>query len=348
MIGVDDCIVTLSMPVYQSEKYIKRALLSVLNQDFDQMEILIIDNGCTDGSMQIVQDLINEYAGLKEIRILKREKNIGLGDARNLAIDYARGKYLIFMDSDDEIMYDCVSKLYSAMKESFVDFVAGSYNKSQNSFVFQSAFQYDDIILRGKGSVAKYFFSNRSISVTMWNKLYDVSFLRTNKIYCIPQHINEDLLFSLKLFVISNSCRLISDVTLNYYIYSNSFNGNIKKNWTLEYMETLCDIMDLCRSILLKYKKSIFEYDFIRWVLRYLFYISYNIIKSVAVSHQKKKELISYITYLPLNYIDLIRFSISKYDFVSCFIFTVIKSPYCVKKNLLICIYKFRFIKKII
>ena len=67
--------------------------MSALNQDFDNMEILILDNGSADKSLSIIEEIISDYKGCKVINFFRREKNIGLGDARNIAISHAQGKY---------------------------------------------------------------------------------------------------------------------------------------------------------------------------------------------------------------------------------------------------------------
>ena len=98
--------VTLSMPIYNVALYVERALLSALNQTFESIEFLIVDDKGSDNSMDIVRRIISEHPRGKDVRIIEHEKNIGLGATRNTAIDNANGEYLFFMDSDDEITPD--------------------------------------------------------------------------------------------------------------------------------------------------------------------------------------------------------------------------------------------------
>lgn len=335
--------VTLSMPVYKSEKYIRKAFMSALNQDFDNMEILIIDNGSADKSLSIIEEIISDYKGCKVINFFRREKNIGIGDARNIAISHAQGKYLFFMDSDDEITSDCISKLYKAMQEFPVDFVASSYDKVNNLFVSTLGYLYEDRKLDSSREILTYFFKKKRLSVTVWNKLYDISFLRKENICCIPTHINEDALFSVKLFLRAKSCRLLSDITLHYHIYNNSFNQANKINWTYEYIIQICEIVEHYFQLLSneynRYKRGLF----ITWLLKYIMYLIIKIQKSTMITPDDKKNFISGISRIPINLNDV------KYLFLnidsSLFLFgTLMIFPYKMRIFLLMSVYKIRHI----
>jgi glycosyltransferase involved in cell wall biosynthesis len=88
--------VTVLMPVYNSEKYLKDAIESILSQTFGDFEFLIINDGSTDSSMQIVQSYND-----KRIKLISNERNIGLPSTLNKGIELARGDYIVRMDSDD-------------------------------------------------------------------------------------------------------------------------------------------------------------------------------------------------------------------------------------------------------
>ena len=91
--------VTLSMPIYNVAPYVERALLSALNQTFESIEFLLVDDRGTDNSMDIVRRIIKDHPRGKDVRIIEHPHNIGLGATRNTAIDNAQGEYLFFMDS---------------------------------------------------------------------------------------------------------------------------------------------------------------------------------------------------------------------------------------------------------
>ena len=103
--------VTLAMPVYNVEKYVERALLSALNQTFDSIEFLIVDDKGTDRSMEIVSEIVSTHPRGKDVRIIDHVVNQGTGATKNSAIREAKGEYLFFMDSDDCLSRDCILSL---------------------------------------------------------------------------------------------------------------------------------------------------------------------------------------------------------------------------------------------
>jgi glycosyltransferase involved in cell wall biosynthesis len=118
--------VTLTMPVYNVAPYIEKSLLSALDQTYEEIEFIVVDDKGTDNSMEIVRKVIDNHPRGKAVKIIEHPINIGLGAGRNSAIDNALGEYIFFMDSDDEITPDCIQKLYDEMQRSDVDFVQGS------------------------------------------------------------------------------------------------------------------------------------------------------------------------------------------------------------------------------
>ena len=132
------CLITLSMPIYNVEKYIERALLSALNQTYQNLEILIVDDLGHDNSMDIVYQLKSTHPRGNCIRIITHKKNLGLGGTRNTAIESAQGKYLYFMDSDDAIVPDCIENLYNIISQDFI-FSIYLFDKS-------SIFSFNDCI----------------------------------------------------------------------------------------------------------------------------------------------------------------------------------------------------------
>jgi glycosyltransferase involved in cell wall biosynthesis len=93
--------VTIGMPVYQVEKYIRESLESALSQTFSSIEYLICDDCGTDSSIAIVREYQANHSRGKNIRIVRQPHNMGLGCARNRLIAEAKGRYIYFMDSDD-------------------------------------------------------------------------------------------------------------------------------------------------------------------------------------------------------------------------------------------------------
>ena len=111
--------VTVIMPVYNSERYVEQAVRSILSQEFDSFELLLIDDGSSDGSGAICDDLA---AGDSRVRVVHK-KNEGMCSARNLGIQLAQGEYLGFADNDDLMLPGLLRDNYALAKEHDADCV---------------------------------------------------------------------------------------------------------------------------------------------------------------------------------------------------------------------------------
>ncbi len=108
---MDNPIVSIVLPVYQVEEYISDCIHSILNQTFSDFELVIVDDGTKDNSINIVYSLLSKSE--IQFRIIKQE-NQGISAARNAGINAASGKFVICIDSDDIIHRDCVRLLYES------------------------------------------------------------------------------------------------------------------------------------------------------------------------------------------------------------------------------------------
>lgn len=120
----EDPLISVIIPVYNVEKYLKRCLDSVINQTYKNLEIILVDDGSTDDSGK----MCDEYAKKdKRIKIVHK-KNGGLSSARNCGIEKAKGEFLTFVDSDDEITANYVRFLFELIREFDVKMSIASYS----------------------------------------------------------------------------------------------------------------------------------------------------------------------------------------------------------------------------
>ena len=118
--------VTVGVPVYNSEKFIKRCIMSILNQTYQNIEIIIVDDGSTDNSLKVINELKENYKGYKKIKIFTK-CNEGLAKTRNYIIDKSTCDFIYFMDSDDWIENDTVEKIVSIQCKYNCDIVKINY-----------------------------------------------------------------------------------------------------------------------------------------------------------------------------------------------------------------------------
>lgn len=294
------CLITLSMPVYNVEKYIERALLSALDQTYQNLEILIVDDLGNDNSMNIVNQLKDTHPRGNCIRIITHEKNLGLGGTRNTAIEFAQGEYLYFMDSDDTIVSDCIETLYNIISQEKVDFVAAGINQIDEKGDSLEITDYPNITRRGKLCMAKYFYEEKNdIWVTTWNKLYNLSFLRESHIYFLEHVYHEDIAMYAMLALKARSFALINRVTYLYNCKREDSITNIGHGYTLKHLSDLTMVFTEIRK-LIQADNSINKHLLKEINLYYLFEIYYRYL-SAMYSDITRADLIKGLAKLSQN-----------------------------------------------
>ena len=124
--------VTLGVPVFNVEKYVRKMMDSALAQTFQSIEFLICDDCGTDHSIEIVREYQQTHPRGKDIRIVRQPQNMGIGAGRNRIVDEARGRYLYFMDADDTIASNTIEILYQAAQQYQAQLVYGSYERIED------------------------------------------------------------------------------------------------------------------------------------------------------------------------------------------------------------------------
>ena len=116
-------LVSIIVPIYNVEKYLRQCLDSILRQTFRPLEIILVNDGSTDGSDTICQ----EYAKIDERIVYLKKENGGVSDARNVGLDAVTSDYVLFIDSDDWIEPTYVEVLYEKIEEYQADIVFQNY-----------------------------------------------------------------------------------------------------------------------------------------------------------------------------------------------------------------------------
>lgn len=196
------CEVSIVIPVYNTEDYLSRAIESCLNQTFKGLEIIIINDGSTDSSLQIAQAYEAKYTG---IRVVTTE-NRGLSEARNKGLDVARGRYIYFLDSDDWIEPQTIEHCYRLANENELDMVLFD-SKVETDCSLESSieinfnnYKRDHIvdskpIYSGRQFVETYS-AKGGVLVQAWLVFTRRDFLLNNNIRFLPNAYYEDVAFN--------------------------------------------------------------------------------------------------------------------------------------------------------
>ena len=138
-----DVIVSVIIPIYNVENFIDRGLSFLLNQTYKQFEIILVDDGSTDGSLKKCQC----WAQKEERISIIHQENQGAGGARNKGIDNANGKYIYFFDIDDEISNELIGYNVQIMESYKVDFVLFGYKSVETAYKSETEVSFQDSIL---------------------------------------------------------------------------------------------------------------------------------------------------------------------------------------------------------
>lgn len=225
-------LISIGIPVYNVEPYIKRCLLSALNQTYHNLEILVIDDCGTDNSMQVVSEIIQTHPNGNKIRIIKHPINKGIGEARNTIINECKGKYVYFIDSDDYVEPNAIELLYIQAETNETDVAIASHRKvSITNGEELPTYQYQSYLcFKGKDSFANYVCSDLRwhVAIVVWNILFSVEFLRNNKLQFAGRK-DEDALFLSDYYSEVNSAIIMPDITYNYVARPDSIMGYMSR-----------------------------------------------------------------------------------------------------------------------
>ena len=216
--------VSVIVPVYNVEKYLKDCLNSVTNQTLEDIEIICVNDGSTDNSLAILEDYAKKDSRIKIIN----QKNKGLSGARNTGMKHVQGEYILFLDSDDWLNEDALSELYWSHLDDNLDMLFfqtvdyyeedGRYELNQFGGMTAIDDSFEGKIFNYK-DVASIIFK---IPHSAFNKLYSTSFLqRINASF--PEGINyEDLAFFYDVFLKAERVSILKKELLFYRIRENS------------------------------------------------------------------------------------------------------------------------------
>ena len=222
-------LVSIGIPVYNVEPYIEKCLLSVLNQTYENLEILVVDDCGSDNSMQIVSKLQRNTPRGFCLRIITQSKNGGSGEARNAVINQAQGKYLYFLDSDDYIEPNTIELMVEQAESNQTDVVIASLRKVVwNTDKELPTLQYSSFqLIKGKDAFANYVCQDLRwhIAITACNILFLSDFLRRNDIRFLASK-DEDALFLSDYYSEVGCAVILPDITYNYVIRPGSKMGN--------------------------------------------------------------------------------------------------------------------------
>lgn len=241
--------VSVIIPVYNVELYIDECIKSLISQEFREVEYIFINDGSLDKSI----DILNRYDD-NRIRIINR-KNGGLSAARNTGLKFARGEYILFIDSDDYLIDNkAIGNMYKIARKNNSDIVVSNAvkvyeDKTEIPFYRDKDIFYERTI--DSKSFLKEFIKKDSMQVPVWMNLYRRSFLLRNNLFFKEGILHEDELFTPKAFFKADK---VSIYESNFYAYRQRENSIMTSP---EKQEKRCmDILNICCELVDIFSKT--------------------------------------------------------------------------------------------
>ena len=227
-------LITVIVPVYNVEKYIKDCIDSLINQTYKNIEIILVDDGSKDRSGEIC-----EYYAEKDSRIkVIHKRNEGLGFARNTGLEVAQGTFVTFVDSDDKADPNLLEELAKGIAESNCDTCIGGFKRTLEDGTVRFEEIYDNDIYRGDEVYNKLFARmlgsapdrHDSIRMSVWNVMYSMNIIRKYNIRFPSERefISEDIIWDSEYYKYAKQVRVINSTAYNYRINPDSLTRRYK------------------------------------------------------------------------------------------------------------------------
>ena len=241
------CEISIIVPIYNADRYIERCVKSILEQTFVDFELILVDDGSSDKSPIIIDNIAKTDARISVIH----QANSGVVSARSVGVRNSKGRFIYFVDADDEIHPDTLSSMYSHMKGD-VDIVI--FEQDENCCLTMQ--QYAQYILSFK-------------CLTVWGKLYKRE-IWDEYCFSIPRYfkVGEDFLQQLRFLKnIKNSVVLINEYK---YLYNRYNPNSVQKNHDYSYEYERMMILEVKKTMTPLITNPVIKNSLIKWELVYL------------------------------------------------------------------------------
>jgi len=277
-----DSLISIIIPVYNAEKYIKECIDSVIHQTYKNIEIIIVNDNSLDKSW----DICKEYSKIdRRIKLIKNDKNQGVSRTRNIGIKNSKGKYIIFLDSDDCLELNMIETLYKNLVENYSDISVCNFKTYEDKLFTQKVVQLN------REEVYKKLLDLNSFGGYPWNKLFKREILdkMNNNFFDEELYSYEDLYFLSNYVKYINKCTYIDQGLYKYNIRNNSLSHstiNIKKveNCILAYRKIISVYKEEKIDDMLK----VLNEDYLNYLLEYKSFLKQDKLNELVVKNNKE------------------------------------------------------------
>ena len=263
--------ISLIIPIYNAEKFLEECVKSIQEQTYNNLEIILVNDGSKDNSAKIIDKFAKEDSRVKVVH----KENGGVSSARNAGLDVATGEYIMFPDADDLLFNNSCEVLLNKIKKEKADFVIGNFNKEK----------YNDFKLDIKDYKESFFVMNSAA----WNKIFNHKFLNKVKARFLEGYsIAEDAIFTTYCFFFFFKVYYINDIIYAYRQRQTLTSASV--NCTAKYF------MSINKSYQKIYEnfKEYNEINFYRcFYAKSMTYMLYKFIDSKVLTDEERLEILS-------------------------------------------------------
>ena len=246
---INNSKISIIVPIYNAENFLVKCIDSLINQTYTDTEIILVNDGSTDSTIEILNCYEKQYENIKVIH----KTNEGCDIARNKGLDISTGEFIIFVDADDYLLKNCCETVISAIintKADFLCFGAKFYSNSKKSKI---GFRYSCKEILGSDILLDFLLSGE-IKVVIWNKIYRKSTIEKFKIR-FPDNRSGgdrsggDSLFTMTVALHSNYAILIPGL---FYCHSSVNPLSFTNNLTVEHFISSIEVLNFKRRLLIQ------------------------------------------------------------------------------------------------
>ena len=269
----ENTLVSLIVPIYNSELYLEKCLDSIINQTYSLLEIILVNDGSTDCS----QEIINSYADKDERIVMLYQQNQGVSSARNAGLKIAKGEYILFIDSDDTIVNNAVEVLYNhAIATDSEIVISNGYICFPDGKQFLLYRNHNNLLLLSGENCFSQLMEDYIFTPLVYLHFTKLDFLQKNRLFFEEEIIHEDELWCIKTLI---TAKLVSVLDFVHYFYQQR-EGSLMHSDNKKYrVDSYFKVVNILESFVTQLQeKQEFE-KVIGYVYVRLFYIYHEICK---------------------------------------------------------------------
>ncbi len=266
-------MISIIVPAYNAEKHIYKCICSICNQKYKDIEIIVVNDGSTDRTYEILDDLAKNDRRIKVINT----KNVGASHARNIGIKNAKGEFIRFVDADDYLEANSISLLVKNQEETDAQLVIGGYAIHQGENHVENIIPAEKAVYSQINLCIEWY--QQKLLGALWNKLFKRELITAyfNQHYCV----GEDLLFVLKYLNNASTISILNEIVYEYELPAG------QNNLSLQYHLSNIDAINECWDAFF----DIHNIDMKALGSEYITLTSMNLLKGVSCG-EKKDNLI--------------------------------------------------------